>query len=77
MNSEGEFARMQPEYAARGIATFPISFNSKKPAITNYLRVGKPASAKLAAGYHRSADAFGFALDEPFPGGLGFGVRHA
>lgn len=57
----GVFKQFQPEYAARGITTFPCKAD-KVPAIRNYERVGKVASGKLAA--RSSADAFGFMLGQ-------------
>lgn len=60
-----EFARCQPDFAAHGIATFPVRVtpNGKNPAIKNYLRVGLPASARLVRDSRfANADAFGFAL---------------
>lgn len=54
------FARWQPQYAAAGLATFPVT-SEKSPAVSNYLRIGLPASLKLA-GKFSEAEAFGFAL---------------
>jgi hypothetical protein len=45
----GTFATWQPEYAARGIATFPLrSDDRKRPAVGNYNIMGLPASRQLA-----------------------------
>jgi hypothetical protein len=45
----GIFATWQPEYEARGIATFPLrSDDRKRPAVGNYNRMGLPASRQLA-----------------------------
>jgi hypothetical protein len=46
------FAVWQPEYAARGIATFPVK--DKRPAVGNYLRMGLPASHQLVARFPAS-----------------------
>jgi hypothetical protein len=44
----GTFATWQPEYAARGLATFPLrSDDRKRPAVGNYNRMGLRASAQL------------------------------
>ena len=44
----GTFATWQPEYAARGIATFPLrSDDRKRPAVGRYNRMGLPASRQL------------------------------
>lgn len=50
------FARFQPEYAARGIPTFPVA--DKKPIVRRYNRIGLPASAELAR-KHPDASGFG------------------
>ena len=59
-DSTGLFPQWQAKYAAHGIATFPVT-ETKRPAITNYGKVGLPGSAELA---HKrqfaSVDAFGF-----------------
>ena len=52
------FAAMQKAYARYGVATYPLREN-KRPAVTNFQRVGLPASRKLAEKY-ANADAFGF-----------------
>ena len=46
----GAFAEWQPEYAARGISTFPVVVgdNQKKPAVKGYLKIGLPTSGQLA-----------------------------
>jgi hypothetical protein len=57
----GIFAKWQPEYAEHGIATFPVRIGEvKKPAVKNYLKIGKVASAAFAKRFGESA-AFGFA----------------
>jgi Bifunctional DNA primase/polymerase, N-terminal len=44
----GTFATWQPEYEARGLATFPLrSDDRKRPAVGNYNRMGMPASRQL------------------------------
>jgi hypothetical protein len=45
----GIFATWQPEYAARGLATFPLrSDDRKRPAVGNYNLMGINASRRLA-----------------------------
>jgi Bifunctional DNA primase/polymerase, N-terminal len=51
------FEQWQPEYAARGIATFPVH-ETKRPAIRGWQKVGLKASAALAG--KKAADAFGY-----------------
>jgi hypothetical protein len=53
------FAAWEPRYAEHGITTFPVV--DKRPAITNYLRIGRAGSKQLALKFP-SADALGFAL---------------
>jgi hypothetical protein len=44
----GIFATWAPEYAARGLATFPLrSDDRKRPAVGNYNRMGLPASHQM------------------------------
>jgi hypothetical protein len=59
----GAFSEWQPIYAERGIATFPveISGKNKKPAISNYMKVGQRASGQLALKFG-AIDALGFVL---------------
>jgi hypothetical protein len=52
------FADWQPQYAAAGIATFPV--RDKRPAVKGYLHIGLSASEQLATKF-ADADAFGFA----------------
>ena len=54
----GVFAGAQQEYAEHRIATFPIG-PDKRPAITNYQRVGLRGSASLATRYG-NASGLGF-----------------
>jgi hypothetical protein len=54
----GIFSRWQPEYAARGIATFPVG-ETKKPGIRGWQKVGLNGSAELAAKF-TNADALGY-----------------
>jgi hypothetical protein len=54
----GVFREWQPRYADHGVATFPVS--GKVPAVRNYLRIGKQASAQFAMRFPE-IDAFGFA----------------
>lgn len=47
----GIFATWQPEYAARGIATFPYTASNvdrRQPLVGNYTRMGLPASWQIA-----------------------------
>jgi hypothetical protein len=44
----GRYAQFQPVYAGFGISTIPVSTDSKKPLVSNYLRMGLPASNQLA-----------------------------
>ena len=55
------FGNWQPQYAAHGIATFPVCLgdDGKVPAIKGWQRIGLPASGKLAQKY-ADAVAFGF-----------------
>jgi len=59
--SSNAFSDWQPEYAAHGIATFPVEVNPdrKKPMVSNYGRFGLPASAGIAKKYP-DATAIGF-----------------
>jgi hypothetical protein len=60
MENPGVFAVNQPIYAERGIATFPLGDN-KIPVVSNYQKMGLPASSKLAMNRRfRSANGFGF-----------------
>jgi hypothetical protein len=54
----GIFAQYQPQYAERGIATFPVS-SAKRPLIRGWPKVGLKGSAELA-GKFTDADAFGY-----------------
>ena len=58
---EGTFADWQPQYAARGIATFPVEITPgrKKPAISHWQKVGLRGSSRLATKF-AGANAFGF-----------------
>lgn len=62
----GAFARWQPEYAAHGIALFPVAIKGrdKRPAVRNYLRIGSKGSRALASGGYAESTAFGFAAGE-------------
>lgn len=44
--AEGVFSEWQPRYAEHGIATFPV--RDKVPCVSNYLKMGIPASKQLA-----------------------------
>jgi hypothetical protein len=60
MKNLGVFAANQPLYAERNIPTFPLSDN-KVPALSNYQKIGLPASSKLALNHRfRSASGLGF-----------------
>jgi hypothetical protein len=59
--SPRKFLDWQAEYAKRKIATFPVAITAegKKPLVSNYQRIGLPASAQIA---RRFADARGIAF---------------
>jgi hypothetical protein len=59
----GVFSRWQPEYAARGIATFPVKIepDRKVPMVRGYHRVGLRASTQLAQKFS-DANALGCVL---------------
>jgi hypothetical protein len=59
----GTFSEWQPQYAEHGIPTFPVRINdeSKRPAVSNYLKIGQQASKQLTLKF-RDANAIGFAL---------------
>jgi hypothetical protein len=54
----GIFSRWQPEYAARGIATFPVD-GEKRPRIRGWQKVGLKGSGELAAKFN-DTDALGY-----------------
>ena len=54
------FRDWQPQYAAHGIATFPVG-PGKKPLVSHYARFGLRASAKIAQKFS-AATAIGFLL---------------
>jgi hypothetical protein len=63
VSAEGIFAHWQPIYSDHDIATFPVRLGEvKKPAVKNYLKIGKAASATFAKRFSE-ADAFGFACE--------------
>jgi hypothetical protein len=63
VSAEGIFAHWQPIYSEHGIATFPVRLGEvKKPAVKNYLKIGKAASAAFAERFGE-ASAFGFACE--------------
>ena len=55
------FAEFQPLYAARGVATFPVTVanDNKVPSIRGYMKTGLRGSAQLAMKFG-DADSFGF-----------------
>jgi hypothetical protein len=59
------FRDWQPQYAAHGIATFPveISADRKKPLVSNYGRIGTRASSEIAQKFP-DAIAIGFMLGQ-------------
>jgi hypothetical protein len=57
MSNKGVFAEWQARYAEQGIATFPVTAD-KIPAISNWQKVGREGSKKLARKFVR-ANAFG------------------
>nr|CAD6417860.1 hypothetical protein REQ54_01760 [Rhizobium sp. Q54] len=59
----GAFAEWQPQYAERGIATFPVDIledGRKKPAVGGYLKLGARYSAQLTMKFG-GCDALGLA----------------
>lgn len=44
----GVFGKWQPIYAEAGLVTFPVDADAKKPAVGNYLKAGRKASAQWA-----------------------------
>lgn len=68
---KGIFAKYQPEYAAHGIATFPVRLDRdddgevvKKPAVRGYLKTGSALSAQWVLKFPH-IDALGFACGQP------------
>jgi Bifunctional DNA primase/polymerase, N-terminal/Primase C terminal 1 (PriCT-1) len=61
----GAFSDWQSRYSERGVPTFPviIAGRNKKPAISNYMKVGHPASRQLALKF-TDVDALGFMLGQ-------------
>jgi Bifunctional DNA primase/polymerase, N-terminal/Primase C terminal 1 (PriCT-1) len=58
-SASNSFSRVQPMYADHGIVTFPIRDN-KRPAISNYQRLGVRGSRELARSKLASLPAAGF-----------------
>ncbi len=60
MGNVGIFSHWQPEYAARGLPTFPVivTGDTKKPAVLGYMKVGMQASLRLGKQF-LNANAFG------------------
>lgn len=44
----GVFSEWQPQYAEAGLITFPVDIDRKAPAVGNYLKAGRRASAEWA-----------------------------
>jgi hypothetical protein len=44
----GVFSKWQPRYAEHGIPTFPLDGENKKPRVTNFSKMGLPASCRMA-----------------------------
>ncbi len=44
----GVFGEWQPQYAEAGLVTFPVDIARKAPAVGNYLKAGRKASAEWA-----------------------------
>lgn len=44
----GVFGEWQPQYAEAGLVTFPVDIDRKAPAVGNYLKAGRKASAEWA-----------------------------
>lgn len=44
----GVFGEWQPQYAEAGLVTFPVDITRKAPAVGNYLKAGRKASAEWA-----------------------------
>jgi hypothetical protein len=61
MDAQGVFAAWQPQYAERGIPTFPVNIKKKKPLVTGYLDLDLSDSRNLIAKFP-AAEAFGFAV---------------
>jgi hypothetical protein len=56
----GVFGEWQPQYAEAGLVTFPVDIERKAPAVGNYLKGGRKASAEWAAKFP-NASALGIA----------------
>jgi len=62
MSAPGIFQKWQPEYAARGVPTFPVNVtpSSKKPTVRGFMQVGMERSARLVDKFP-NANALGLA----------------
>src|SRR5262249_8978617 len=58
MEANRSFDKWQADYAAHGVATFPVDAN-KRPMVSRYNRFGLPASTEIARKYP-DAPAIGF-----------------
>ena len=56
----GVFGEWQPQYAEAGLVTFPVDIGRKAPAVGNYLKAGRKASAEWAKKFS-DANALGIA----------------
>jgi Bifunctional DNA primase/polymerase, N-terminal/Primase C terminal 1 (PriCT-1) len=61
MEAQGVFAAWQPRYAERGIPTFPVNIETKKPLVKGYLNLDLSDSRNLIAKFP-ATEAFGFAV---------------
>jgi hypothetical protein len=62
----GLFSKFQPLYAAHRITAFPVSTDTKRPLVSNYLKMGIPATSALAkAKRFTDANALGIAAGKP------------
>jgi hypothetical protein len=61
MVAQGVFPAWQPQYAERGIPTFPVNIEKKKPLVKGYLDLDLSDSQNLIARFP-AAEAFGFAV---------------
>lgn len=55
----GVFGEWQPKYAEAGLVTFPVDISRKAPAVGNWQKAGRKASAEWAARKFADATALG------------------